>query len=72
MSVCHSGKRPGSGKTLEIRVYVVEAFTIRRQNEVERFSPNSRDSQTSCLKYLQDGSGKQHRVQGDRLASMKL
>ena len=29
-------------------------------------------AQTSYLKYLQDGSGKQHRVQGDRWASMKL
>ena len=45
---------------------------IRRQNEVERFSQNSWDSQTSYLKYLQDGSGKQQRVQGDIWASMKL
>ena len=45
---------------------------IRRQNEVERFSRNTWDAHTSFLKYLQDGSGKQHRVQGDILASMKL
>ena len=64
--LCKTHKEVKQGKKLP------PIHPIRRQNEVERFSQNSWDSHTSYLKYLQDGSGKQHKVQGDRWASMKL